>query len=73
MATDLTGVGRLGVAFLKGEGTGAAAGNKSDSTELYLGLGLEYEATSDLKIVGAFDITDGGDLYLLGIGAQVGF
>jgi OmpA-OmpF porin, OOP family len=77
LTTDFTGVGRLGLAFLKGKasasGVGGSASATASSTELYAGLGFEYAAMSDVNIVGAFDITDGGDVYLFGIGAQVGF
>lgn len=73
LATAWTGVARLGLAFLQGDGTGLNSGTNDRATKAYMGLGLECDTRSAVKIVSALDVTDGGNIYLLGIGAQVGF
>jgi OOP family OmpA-OmpF porin len=73
LTTELTGVGRLGVGFLKAKGTSVASGLADDATKAYVGFGLEYTLSSDIKLVSGLDLADGTDLYLFGVGAQVGF
>lgn len=77
LMTDLVGVGRLGLGYVdvKANASNGAVAAQAESSEinLYAGLGLEYALTSDIKIVGQFDLADNGDLYLFGVGAQVGF
>lgn len=77
---DLTGVARLGLARVTGKYSDTLGGRESESKiKLYSGLGLEYAVTKDIKLVGAFDMTnvevadDSGSSYLLGAGAQVAF
>lgn len=78
LAQDLTGVARLGLASVKSEWDKTNAGSKS-KIGIYAGLGLEYNMTTDIKLTGAFDLTNGevngdsGAVYLFGVGAQVGF
>jgi OmpA-OmpF porin, OOP family len=72
---ELTGVVRLGLASVKGKTTTASDSN----IKLYTGLGLEYTMSPEIKLVGAFDLTnvevdgDSGTAWLLGAGAQVAF
>lgn len=68
---ELTGVGRLGLGFAKVDGSEGI--EDDDAVNLYAGLGLEYAVANGFKIVGAFDLADNGDVYLFGIGAQMGF
>ena len=70
LSADLTGVGRLGLGYVSADSNVRAS---EDSANLYAGLGLEYTASKDFKIVGAFDLADNGDVYIVGIGAQIGF
>ncbi len=70
MTADLTGVGRLGLGYVS---VNSDVGPSEDAVNVYAGLGLEYAASKDFKIVGAFDLADNGDVYLFGIGAQIGF
>ncbi len=70
LSADLTGVGRLGLGYVSAN---SDVGPSEDATNLYAGLGLEYAASKDFKIVGTFDLADNGDVYLFGIGAQIGF
>ena len=78
LAQDLTGVARLGLASVKSEWDLTNPGSKS-KIGIYAGLGLEYNMTTDIKLTGAFDLTNGevngdtGAVYLFGVGAQVGF
>lgn len=69
-SNELMGVARLGLGHVSAN---SSIGPSDDKTNLYAGLGLEYAATKEIKIVGAFDLADNGDAYLFGIGAQVGF
>lgn len=77
---EFTGVARLGLASVKGKVSDNAGDSASDSNiKLYTGLGLEYAMSKDIKLVGAFDLTnvevdgDSGTAYIAGIGAQIGF
>lgn len=70
-SNELAGVARLGLGFVKRDGSGGV--ESDDAVNLYAGLGLEYAINQDIKLVGAFDLADNGDLYILGVGAQVGF
>lgn len=81
---SLTGVGRLGLAYVDAKASGAvgpfAAGSSSSSDlKLHGGLGLEFAINKQLKLVGAADFTsydtgnESGSVHLLSIGAQYGF
>jgi len=77
---EFTGVARLGLASVKGKVSDNVGGSASDSSiKLYTGLGLEYAMSKDIKLVGAFDLTnvevdgDSGTAYIAGVGAQIGF
>lgn len=77
---EFTGVARLGLASVKGKVSDNLGNSASDSNiKLYTGLGLEYAMSKDIKLVGAFDLTnvevdgDSGTAYIAGIGAQIGF
>lgn len=79
-APEWTGVARLGLASVKGERDTNFGLSESDSSiKLYAGLGVEYALSESFKITGAFDLTsadvgdDSGAVYLLGLGAQIGF
>lgn len=76
---DWTGVGRLGLASVKGKRATNFGSNASDSSiKFYAGVGLEY-AVGAFKLTGALDLTtadiddETGSVYLFGLGAQVGF
>jgi OOP family OmpA-OmpF porin len=86
IAADFTGVGRLGLASVKGKYTTNVPGVKNTSKsaiKLYTGLGLEYDIAKDVKLVGAFDLTnsevevkgssDSGAVFLFGAGVQAAF
>lgn len=72
---SFSGVGRLGVANVKSKWTGGS-GSKA---RLYGGVGLDYALSKDIKVVGGIDFTqaevngESGGIYLVGVGAQVGF
>ncbi len=77
---EFTGVARLGLASVKGKLSNNAGYSASDSNiKLYAGLGLEYALSNDMKLVGAFDLTNAevenndANVYIVGIGAQIGF
>ena len=81
---DWTGVARLGLAAMKVKREENSpifvGGNRSESNaKLYAGLGIEYALGQDFKITGSLDLTnaeidgDSGSVYLIGIGAQMGF
>jgi len=75
LTTDLLGVGRIGIGKLSSKQSGAITGlilDLDESAKLYLGLGLEYQMTNDVKLVGSYDVV-GSDVSLLGVGAQIGF
>lgn len=83
----LTGVGRLGVAYVDGKSTvganvfsfGGARSESSSELNLHFGLGLEYALNKQFKLTGAADFTsydtgsDSGDAQLFTIGLQYGF
>jgi hypothetical protein len=83
----LSGVGRLGLAYVEGKSTGSVGvlpisyvGSQSKSEmNFYGGLGLEYTLNKQFKLVGSADFTsydtgrDSGSARLLSIGAQYGF
>jgi len=83
----LSGVGRLGMAYVEGKGTATVGfvpvylvGSSSKSEmNFYGGLGLEYTLNKQFKLVGSADFTsydtghDSGSARLLSIGAQYGF
>lgn len=77
LATDLVGVGRLGLGIVSAEARATNGGlsyrQESSGANLYAGLGLEYAVNKDFKVVGAVDLADNGDVYMFGLGAQVGF
>lgn len=77
LATDLMGVGRVGLSVLNAKanasGSGGTFNGSTTETKAYVGLGLDYAIASDFKLTGAVDITDGGDVYLFGIGAQMAY
>jgi OmpA-like transmembrane domain len=86
IAADFTGVARLGLASVKGKYTTDVIGVKNSSKsaiKLYSGLGLEYDIAKDIKLVGAFDLTntevevngssDSGAVFLFGAGVQAAF
>lgn len=83
----LSGVGRLGVAYVDAESAvGGAAGpfgvrgtDSSSELNLYFGLGLEYALNKQWKLTGSADFTsydsgsESGDANLLSIGLQYDF
>jgi len=83
----LTGVGRLGVAYVDGKSTvgasvfsfGASRSESSSEMNLHFGLGLEYALNKQFKLTGAADFTsydtgnDSGDARLFSVGLQYGF
>jgi OmpA-OmpF porin, OOP family len=84
IATDFTGVARLGIASMKGKYSDTLGDNKSKSSiKLYTGLGLEFDIAKDIKLVGAFDLSnadvesstgsDSGTVFLIGGGVQAAF
>lgn len=77
---ELTGVGRLGLAFVDTKASGLPYGNRTDgSTNAYFGLGLEYSFNKNLRASASADFTTaeiGGDdstVRLLSIGLQYDF
>lgn len=74
----LSGVGRLGVAYVDGKSTGWQA-SSSSKLKVYAGLGLEFALNKQFKLVGAADFTSydtgrqSGSAHLLSIGATYGF
>lgn len=74
----LSGVARLGVAYVDAKSSGAFA-SSSSNLKLYGGLGLEYSLNKQFKLVGGADFTNydtgrqTGSAHLLSIGAQYGF
>jgi Outer membrane protein beta-barrel domain len=76
---ELTGVVRLGLASVKGKLTLNGTSTSDSNIKLYTGLGVEYTMSPEIKLVGAFDLTNveingnSGTAWLLGAGAQVGF
>jgi OOP family OmpA-OmpF porin len=86
IATQLTGVGRVGLARVTGKFATDVPGVKNTSTsatKLYTGLGLEYAIAKNIKVVGAFDFTgadveignstESNSVFLLGGGLQAAF
>jgi len=80
LATDFTGVARLGLASVKGKYSDTLGGSESESKiKLYTGLGLEYDIAKDIKLIGAFDLSnvevggDSGTAMLFGAGVQASF
>jgi OOP family OmpA-OmpF porin len=73
LAESLTGVGRIGVGLVEGKAKGSLGSSTDSETKLFLGAGLEYSLSKDFKLTGAFDMLDGTDAYMLGVGAQMGF
>lgn len=77
---ELTGVGRLGLAFVDTKASGLPYGNRTDgSTNAYFGLGLEYSFNKNLRGTASADFTTGevageeGSVRLLSIGLQYDF
>jgi len=77
---ELTGVGRLGLAFVDTKTSGLPYGNRTDdTTSAYFGLGLEYSFSKNLRGTAAADFTTGevdgeeGTVRLLSIGLQYDF
>lgn len=78
---ELSGVGRLGLAFVDTKVSGNTYyGRRTDSsTNLYVGLGLEYSFTKNLRGTASADFTSGeiegeeGSVRLLSIGLQYDF
>ena len=76
----LTGVGRLGLAYVDAKGNGGLTRNSSASNlKLHAGLGLEYAINKQFKVLGSADFTsydtgaETGSVHLIGVGAQYGF
>jgi OOP family OmpA-OmpF porin len=76
----LSGVGRLGLAYVDAKSTGDIESSHSSSTlKLHAGLGLEYAFTKQFKVLGSADFTnydtgsESGSARLIGLGAQYGF
>lgn len=86
-APALSGVGRLGLAYVDGRSTysgtawpfGWSSSESSSEMKLYFGLGLEYALNKQWKLTGSADFTNyetghtSGSARLLSIGAQYGF
>lgn len=80
---DLTGVGRLGVAYVRTSlksTVGTASGNVADdSMQPFWGYGLEYGLTKDLKLTGSIDASKANmslgraTVRLVTLGAQADF
>lgn len=77
---EFTGVARLGLASVKGKLSDTTGSSASDSNiKLYAGVGVEYAMSKDMKLIGAFDLTNAevedkdANVYIVGIGAQIGF
>ncbi|KGM40641.1 hypothetical protein JY96_12870 [Aquabacterium sp. NJ1] len=78
---DLTGVARIGLASVTMDEKYNFAPNSSKSTsQLYLGLGLEYALQKNLKATFSYDLThgedasgDSGNLHLFSAGLQYAF
>lgn len=78
---ELTGVGRLGLAFVDTKVSGSTIyGNRTEgTTSAYFGLGLEYSFNKNLRGTAAADFTTGefdgneGTVRLLSIGLQYDF
>lgn len=74
----LTGVARLGLAYVDAKSSGPFA-SSSSKLKLHGGLGLEYSLNRQFKLVGNADFTSydtgrqNGSAHLLSIGAQYGF
>jgi OmpA-like transmembrane domain len=66
----LTGVGRLGLGYVSATSNVAAS---TKAFNLYAGLGLEYDLTARMRVVGAVDTADNLDAFLFGAGVQMGF
>lgn len=85
IAAEFTGVARLGLASVSGKSSGTAltSSETKSSIKLYTGLGLEYDIAKDIKLVGAFDLTntdfeakgvsDSATTYMFGAGVQAAF
>jgi OOP family OmpA-OmpF porin len=78
----LSGVGRLGLAYVNAKGQGGpVVSNSASSSELnpIFGLGLEYAINHQFKLVGNADFSsydtgkESGSLRLISVGAQMGF
>lgn len=79
----LSGVGRLGLAYMEGKDNGRLGlgiNPKSESDfNVYYGLGLEYSLNKQFKLTGAADFSSydtgnqSGDAHLLSIGLEYGF
>lgn len=76
---ELTGVGRLGLAFVDTKASGPAGSRTDGSTNAYFGLGLEYSFNKNLRGTASADFTtaevagDDGNVRLLSIGLQYDF
>jgi len=78
---ELTGVGRLGLAFVDTKVSGSTYyGNRTDSaTNVYCGLGLEYSFNKNLRGTASADFTTGevsgneGSVRLLSLGVRYDF
>lgn len=74
----LSGVARLGVAYVDAKSSGAFA-SSSSNLKVYGGLGLEYSLNKQFKLVGGADFTSydtgrqSGSAHLLSVGAQYWF
>jgi opacity protein-like surface antigen len=75
---SLTGVARLGLAYVDAKSSGLFA-SSSSKLKVHAGLGLEFALNKQFKLVGAADFTSydtgrqDGSAHLLSIGAQYGF
>ena len=67
---SLNGVARLGLGFVNVDSNYTES---ESAVNLYAGLGLEYAITKTLKVVGAAELADNGDLFLFGAGLQADF
>jgi len=74
----LSGVARLGVAYVDAKSSGLLA-SSSSNLKLYAGLGLEYALNKQFKLVGGADFINydtgrqSGAVHLLSVGVQYGF
>jgi OOP family OmpA-OmpF porin len=67
---SLNGVARLGLGFVNVDSNYTES---ESAVNLYAGLGLEYAITKTLKVVGAAELADNGDVFLFGAGLQADF
>lgn len=80
LTRELTGVGRLGLAFIDAKASGLPYGNRTDdTTSAYLGLGLEYSFNKNVRASASADFTtaeingDERTVRLLSVGLQYDF